>query len=134
LPDVAWTSLRTWVTGEFALSSSQEQAVAVLREQLLAPDPRVVVLEGPVGVGKSVVAGYFAQYNRDFFIGGATAVDGGEDIVAAAAAELKADAPSLVVVEDAHRAHELSAQLLAFRSALPQSRVILSNPPSSFRT
>jgi restriction system protein len=122
---MAWTSLRTWVTGEFVLSASQERALALLREQLLADDPRIVVLEGSSGAGKTVVASYFAQYNHGFFSGGATAVDARGDITAAAAGELRSGGPSLVVIDEAHRAVALQARVRELRRVLPESRIIV---------
>ena len=122
---MAWTALRTWVTGEFELSPSQEQARRSLEEQLLAKEPRVVVLEGPRGVGKTALAGYFAQFNADFFQGGVAAVIGGDEIVTAATAELQRGTPSLVLVDEADRARSLGAQLATLRAELPESRVVL---------
>lgn len=122
---MAWLGFRTWVTGEFELSPGQEQAVGVLQDTLLADAAATVVLEGPAGTGKTVLAGYFAQFSRDFFRGGAAVVRGHDDIVEAATTELRSGAPSLMVVEEAHAANDLDEQLGVLRQIRPEVRVIL---------
>lgn len=129
---MATTSLRTWVTGEFELSDSQRNAVALLREHLRARS-RLVLLQGPNASGKTVIAGYFAQFNRDFFSGGAAAVEGVGDVVAVAQRALSRNGPSLLVVEEPFARvaddwrEEAAARIREVWSALPDCRIILTS-------
>lgn len=64
---MAWSTFRTWVPGEFELAAFQLHALGQLEDSLVRRGERLASLVGPFGVGKTVIAGRFAQQNRRTF-------------------------------------------------------------------
>jgi restriction system protein len=124
---MAWLSLRTWVTGEFHLAPGQLGALERLNRALIAEGAQIATLTGPAGVGKSSLAGLFAQRNQTYFRGGATAVGADQDFRHEALRNLSRKGPALLVVEEAQRASAevLESKIDEARADFPNLQVLV---------